>query len=140
LEFEEARCSLSELPRASEYILATPQGRPIDLHNLAARVIVPSLNKCAVCHVAEADHAKANHKFERDPSLPTWKGFYALRRGIATAVATVGNAMAAKSVLRHLNLATTTAHYIKSVPAEAVSAVDKVSELLQNTDGSGRPN
>jgi len=28
---------LAELPHSSEYILATPTGRPIDLHNLAAR-------------------------------------------------------------------------------------------------------
>ena len=67
-------------------------------------------------------------------------GFYALRRGIAAAVATVANARAAKSVMRHSNLATTTAHYINSEPAEAVRAVDKIGELFDNTNGSGRPN
>jgi hypothetical protein len=73
-------------------------------------------------------------------TLPEWMGFYALRRGIAAAVATLANAMAAKSVMRHSNLATTTAHYINSEPAEAVRAVDKTGELFDNTNGSGRPN
>jgi hypothetical protein len=40
------------------------------------------------------------------------QGFYALRRGIATALAEVDSAMSAKSALRHANMATTTAHYI----------------------------
>src|SRR4029077_5463944 len=71
---------------------------------------------------------------------PEWMGFYAFRRGIAPAVATLANAMAAKSVMRHSNLATTTAHYINSEPAEAVRAVDKIGELFDNTNGSGRPN
>jgi integrase len=111
---------LSATPRASDYILATPTGRPIDLHNLAARVIRPAL--------------------KRDPSLPKWRGFYALRRGIGTALADVDNALAAKSHLRHANVATTTAHYIKSVDAAAVRAVDKISVLFDNANGSGRPN
>ena len=63
-----------------------------------------------------------------------------LRRGIATALAEVDNAVAAKSHLRHANLATTTAHYIKSVDAAAVGGVDKISQLFDNTNGSGSPN
>jgi hypothetical protein len=69
-----------------------------------------------------------------------WRGFYALRRGIGTALAEVDNALAAKSHLRHANLATTTAHYVKSVDAAAVRAVDKISAPFDNTNGSGRPN
>jgi integrase len=131
---------LSEIPRTSEYILATPTGCPIDLHNLAARVIVPALERCVVCDKPESEHVKAEHEFRRDPSLPVWRGFYALRRGIGTALADVDNALAAKSHLRHANVATTTAHYVKSVDAAAVRAVDKISALFDNTNGSGRPN
>ena len=132
---------LSEAPRSSEYVLATPSGRPIDLHNLAARVIVPALDRCAVCHKSESEHAKTDHEFERDRSLPEWKGFYALRRGIATAVTDVDSSpVAAKSVLRHSNVSTTMAHYVKSVDAAAVRAVDKISVLFDNAGGSERPN
>jgi integrase len=130
----------ADLQRSSDYILATPSGRPIDLHNLAARVIVPSLRCCVVCRERESDHAKADHEFQLDPSMPVWKGFYSLRRGIGTALADVDNALAAKSVLRHANVATTTAHYVKSVDAAAVRAMDKISVLFDNTNDSGRPN
>jgi hypothetical protein len=100
---------------------------------------VPGLQLC-VCGKRESEHAKAGHAFERDASLPEWKGFYALRRGIGTALADVDNALAAKSVLRHSNVATTTAHYVKSLDAAAVRAMDKISVLFDNTNGSGRPN
>jgi hypothetical protein len=49
--------------------------------------------------------------------------------------------MAAKSAWRHANMATTTAHYVKSVDAAAIRGLDKVSALFDNTNGgSGRPN
>jgi hypothetical protein len=120
--------------------LASPSGRPIDLHNLAARVIVPALERCVVCHEPDSEHSKTDHEFNRDQSLPECKGFYALRRGIGTALASVDTALAAKSHLRHANLSTTIAHYIKSVDALAIRAVDKISVLFDNTNGSGRPN
>lgn len=135
---EALREILSEVPRSSDFILATPSGLPVDLHNLAARVIVPGLKRCTVCRKLESDHAKADHKFELDKSLPEWRGFYALRRGLATTLADVDTALAAKSVLRHSNIATTTAHYIKSLDPAAVRAIDKVSLLFDNA--SGRPN
>jgi integrase len=131
---------LSEMPRSSEFILATPSGKPIDLHNLAARAIVPALERCAVCQEPESNHAKAGHAFKRDPELPEWKGFYALRRGIGTALMDVDSAVAAKSVLRHSNVATTTAHYVKSVDAAAIRGMDKINALFDNGNGSARPN
>jgi integrase len=129
---------LSEAKRSSEYILATPTGRPIDLHNLAARTIKPVLERCVVCQ--ESKHKKTDHEFERDSSLPVWKGFYALRRGIGTALAHVDSPMAAKSALRHANMATTTAHYVKSVDAAAIRGLDKVSALFDNRGESGHSN
>jgi integrase len=129
---------LAVLPHSSEYILVTPSGRPIDFHNLAARVIVPGLNRCAVCRKPE--HKKTDHEFTRDVELPEWKGFYALRRGLGTTLADVDTAMAAMSALRHANMATTTAHYVKTVDAAAVRGLDKVSSLFDNTNASGRPN
>jgi integrase len=133
---EALRKILVELPRASEYILAVPSGRPIDLHNLAARTITPALKLCAVCRKPESEHPN-DHEFKR---LPEWRGFYALRRGIGTALADVDSAVAAKSVLRHSNVATTTAHYVKSVDAAALRAMDKIDMLFDNGNVSGRPN
>lgn len=134
------RVILDEMPRTGEFILAGPSGKPVDLHNLAARVIVPNLERCASCHEMKAKHSKADHEFERDKSLPIWCGWYALRRGCATLATSLDGALAAKSLLRHANIATTQAHYIKSVPAEAIRAVDKMSAMFDNVSASGRPN
>lgn len=130
---------LAETSRTSEFILATPSGKPVDLHNVAARVIVPRLERCAVCDKSAAEHedGKAGHSFAQ---LPAWRGFYALRRGLGTTATIVEADVAAKSLLRHSNIATTRAHYIKSVPAEAVRAVDKIDRLFDNQVVSARPN
>ena len=110
---EALRVILEETPRTSEYILATPSGKPVDLHNLARRIIAPTLDLCGACHKPQSKHEKADHEFRRDPLMPEWKGFYALRRGIATTLADVDTAVAAKSVLRHSNISTTAQHYVK---------------------------
>jgi integrase len=136
---EMLRTILSETPRSSEFVLATPTGCPIDLHNLAARSIVPSLKlcvDCAVCGKRESNHKNVDHEFQ----WLQWKGFYALRRGICTTATEVESDLAAMSLLRHANISTTRAHYIKPVDALAVSAVDKISGLFDNVNGSGRPN
>jgi integrase len=134
---EALRVILQEAPRASEFILATPSGKPVDLHNLARRVIVPALDICGACHKLHSTHEKADHEFKRDPLMPEWKGFYALRRGIATTLADMDNAIAAKSMLRHSNVSTTTAHYVKSIDAAAVRGISKVSALFEPL--AGRP-
>lgn len=120
-------------------ILAGPSGKPVDLGNLAARVVVPTLTRCGICKKAESDHEKATHKFERDETLPRWRGWYALRRGAGTHAYQI-EPMAAKSLLRHKNISTTTQFYVKSVDAAAVNAVDKMSALFDNQIASGRPN
>jgi hypothetical protein len=107
------------------------------LHNLAVRSIKLALERCVIGE--ESKREETGHEFGRDPSFPEWKGFYALRRGIGTALAAVDSPMAAKSVLRHPNIATTMAHYVKSVDAPTIRGLDKVSALFDNINGSGRP-
>jgi hypothetical protein len=81
------------------------------------------------------------HAFELDKSMPKWRGFYALRRGLGTLATSVEkNPIAAKGILRHSNVATTMRHYVKDVPSEAISAMDKIDALFNNAGGSGRPN
>ena len=132
---EALRVILDETPRTSEYILSTPSGKPVDLHNLARRVIAPALELCRVCHEIKTEHEKSDHEFDRDPSTVAWRGFYACRRGLGTALADLDSAVAAKSVLRHSNVATTTAHYVKSVDSSAIRAIEKVSVLFEPVDG-----
>lgn len=125
---------LAESRRDSGYILASPLGNPVDLHNLARRVVVPALAKCAECGEEEKEHASDGHEFKK---ILEWHGWYALRRGAATFVTSVTNSpLAAKSHLRHSNVATTMQYYIKSTPADALDAVEKMDALFQKSDNS----
>jgi integrase len=117
------------------HILSGPLGRPIDLHNLAARVVRPALSLCAECHKEKKGHPNG-HEFK---PLPEWRGWYALRRGAATLATQVESPLAAKGLLRHKNIATTQAHYIKDVPAETLRAAEKMDALFQAPSGQ-RPN
>jgi integrase len=114
-------------------ILRGPSGKPLDLHNLANRVVIPALRRCVACRKAEADHDGADHAFRLDTSLPRWHGWYSLRRGVATAVTALSkDSHAAKGLLRHSNVSTTERHYIKSVPGNTVEAMKKLEALCSD--------
>jgi integrase len=136
---ETLRDILGESRRESGYILASPLGKPVDLHNLASRVVIPTLSRCAECSKEEKEHDANGHEFKK---LLEWHGWYALRRGLATLAASLGHdsQLAAKSLLRHSNIHTTEQFYIKSVPADAVRAVEKMDALFQKSAGNVAPN
>jgi integrase len=93
-------------------ILRGERGKPLNLDNLARRVIRPALAKAGI----------------------KWNGWYAHRRGAGTLVTAVAKdeGMAAKGLLRHSNLSTTTAHYVKDVPRETQQAMLAIEKLFQN--------
>lgn len=126
---------LDKAARTSEYMLASPTGCVVDLHNLASRVIRPALAKCATCD--EQKHVASDHEYR---PIVEWHGLYAFRRGCATLATSLDSALAAKSLLRHSNIATTQAHYIKSVPAEALRAAEKMDALFEKTTANAVPN
>ncbi len=122
-------------------ILRGPSGKPLDLHNLGNRVVIPTLKRCGSCQQSKSEHGKADHDFQLDESLPKWHGWYSLRRGVATAVADLSNSLAAKGLLRHSSVSTTERHYIKDVPESTLQAM-KMLETLCNpcaTSGEGKP-
>jgi len=99
---------------------------PIDLDSFRKWVMLPTLNRCATCKRPETAHGEESvfhpsretkHKFVRDETMPTWKGWHAFRRGNATHLAkNFGNAHgveAASRVLRHSDSAVTANHYVK---------------------------
>jgi integrase len=111
-------------------ILRGPSGKPLDLHNLANRVVIPSLERCALCHKLKAEHGEATHDFEQDTSLPRWHGWYSLRRGVATAITGLSrDSHAAKGLLRHSSVSTTERHYIKDVPENTFQAMKQLEAL-----------
>lgn len=109
---EPLRRILDERRQAKGFILVGPKGKPMNLNNLAKRVIRPALVK---------------------KNIP-WAGWYTLRRGIGTLATALDSDLAAKGWLRHSNIATTRQFYIKDVPPETQRAAKKVGELF-SADG-----
>ena len=102
-------------------ILRGPSGKPLDLHNLANRVIIPTLKKAGVA----------------------WHGFYSLRRGVGTAATALSkDSLAAKGLLRHSSVSTTQRHYIKDVPETTLLAMKQLETLCnpRATEHDSKPN
>jgi integrase len=95
----------------SEWVFPNRANEPMEMGGYCKRVIVPILK---------------NKKI-------TWHGLYAGRRSAATLlVQLTGNAVASQYVLRHKNLATTTAFYVKPVQTAAVEGMRLMEESLAN--------
>lgn len=87
------------------------RGQPLNLNNLARRVIKPMLANV-------------------EPNPIEWRTWYALRRGIATVVSAVErDPNAAKGLLRHKDLTTTLRHYDKGTSEAVERAVRQIEKL-----------
>lgn len=97
---------------ASGWILrGALRGQPLNLNNLARRVIKPVLANV-------------------EPNPIEWRTWYALRRGIATVVSAVErDPNAAKGLLRHKDLTTTLRHYDKGTSEAVERAVRQIEQL-----------
>lgn len=106
--------------------------QPLDLHNLAARVIRPSLEKCATCKKSRLDHADESHAFTLDKtrSIP-WCGWHGFRRGLATNLHTLGaDDTDVQRILRHANVKVTQESYIKVESGVKRAAMNKLQKAL----------
>jgi hypothetical protein len=67
-----------------------------------------------------------------------WHGLYAGRRGTATLlVQLTGNAVASQYVLRHKNIATTQAFYVKPIRSEAERGLKLLETKLEERKNNG---
>jgi len=97
------------------------------MNNLLGRVILPALNRCAVCHKSENHHAKANHEYTRDARIPEWHGWHAARRGLGSNLYRLGVPdMVIQRILRHANVSTTATYYIKTAADDVRNAMAKL--------------
>jgi integrase len=113
-------------------IFQAGNGQPLNLDNIARRVIIPALSPCAVCKMQEDGHLPDGHSFERDSSLPLWHGWHAFSRGLATNLHTLGiDDKTIQAILRHSTIGLTQNIYIKSVNESQVSALDSLSEKFE---------
>ena len=121
-------------------MFAGSTGKPLNLENLARRVLAPALNRCAVCHQRKVDHGpRVEHAFERDESLPQWYGFHAFRGGSATAISAEQDPELASLMLRHSGTQVTERHYIKNssqdrraIAARRVLEIDRKRDKAAN--------
>lgn len=112
-------------------IFQAGNGSHLNLENLARRVIIPALSRCAVCRKAESEHKPEGHVFQLDKSLPRWHGWHAFRRGLATNLHQLGVAdKTIQAILRHSNVGLTMNIYVKTVAESQVTAMDALSEKL----------
>jgi integrase len=143
---EEHKLRAGKLAQPDLPIFQAGNGQPLNLDNLARRVITPALSRCTVCRKREDEHKADGHMFKRDESLPHWHGWHAFRRGLATNLHTLGvDDKTIQAILRHSNVGLTMNVYVKSVNESQVSAMDALSEKLGicndlATTRAGRPN
>lgn len=92
------------------YIFHGATGQPLRLENVFRRDIQPSLDKA---------------KLE-------WHGWHAFRRGLATNLYQLGAPdKTVQAILRHANVSTTMAYYVKPVAAESHSAMKKLERAFK---------
>jgi integrase len=88
-----------------DYIFHGETGKPLRLENVVRHAMRPALDKAGIA----------------------WKGWHAFRRGVGTNLHALGVPMQTiQSILRHSDIATTQALYVKTVSADAVRAMKKL--------------
>lgn len=118
---------------ASGLMFRGTNGRAINLDALVRDVIKPALRRCAICHRTEHNHRDADHAFEQDKSLPSWHGWHAFRRGLATNLRRLGvKDEVIQRILRHSNVAVTQKHYIKTLDQDVVAAMRLLERSVEN--------
>lgn len=111
-------------------MFANGKGRPANLNNTLNREILPVLNRC-VCGKIKSEHAGTRHEFKRDDKIPTWHGWHAFRRGLATNLYRLGvSDKIIQAILRHANVSTTMNIYVKTVSEDSIVAMHKLESVL----------
>ena len=131
LEAHRLRCGILADPPSP--IFQAGNGKPLNLDNLVRRHVLPALTRCSDCGKAKDQHLRETHAFELDKTLPSWHGWHAFRRGLATNLHKLGVAdKTIQAILRHSNMALTVNVYIKSVAEAEVNAMDALGVSLEN--------
>ena len=127
LEMHKLRCGNPQ----SGPIFANAVGKPLALGSVVNRTILPALNRCEHCGKPERDHRKADHEYKRDSRFPEWHGWHAARRGLGSNLYRLGVPdMVIQRILRHANVSTTAAYYIKTAAQDVRSAMAKLERNI----------
>jgi len=124
----------SDNPEAG-IMFKTRNDTPLSMNNLLNDQIQPALEVCAHCGEGEPGHARAAHEYHRDPSRPTWHGFHAFRRGLATNLHDLGvDDLTIQRILRHSDVSVTQRCYIKTLPEQTVNAMKQLERLVEQSE------
>ncbi len=101
------------------------------------RVILPTLNRCEVCHKPEGEcDQKIPHEYKRDASRPEWHGWHAARRGLGSNLYRLQvPEMVIQRILRHANVSTTATYYIKTAADDVKNAMAKLENNIRSRIG-----
>lgn len=128
------------LAQPSLPIFQAGNGQPLNLDNLARRVIIPALSPCAICRKQEGEHKREGHTFQRDKVFPLWHGWHAFRRGLATNLHALGvDDKTIQAILRHSNIGLTMNVYVKSVSESQMSAMNALSQNFETCNDLATP-
>ena len=113
-------------------IFATLDGKKaLRPNNVVNRMILPALSVC-VCGKRADEHVDADHEYERDMSLPEWRGWHPFRRGLGTNLHDLGvHIKTISKILRHKNSAITANLYVKTLDAQQIGAMHQLEVLVQ---------
>ena len=124
LALESHLARMAKLAQPGLPLFQAGNGKPLNLANVARRVIKPAIERCAQCHKPQLDHESDGHAFERDSSC-VWKGWHSFRRGLATNLHELGVPdRTIQAVMRHSNIKTTQNIYIQSRDESRSNAMD----------------
>ena len=119
------------------YIFAGERrGQPLNLANLARRVIIPSITRCSICRKTKFEcEVDAAHGFVLNTDIPSWRGWHAFRRGLASNLYALSVApKLIQAILRHSDARTTMQYYIQTSEAESRAAIEKLESMFPLTD------
>ncbi len=105
----------NDFPADGFIFTGAKMGRPLDLHNLANRIIRPALEKAALKKKSIA-----------------WCGWHGFRRGLATNLYELGvEPKTRQAILRHADVSVTEKHYVKPVSKVSAAAMAKFQRVLK---------
>jgi hypothetical protein len=110
------------------------------LDSMARRVIIPILNRCKHCGgLPGNEHLKSDHAYERDNSLPEWRGWHAARRGLALNLAALGVPdQVIQRILRRSSSSRVRESLFRPLSPDVTQAMDLLSrELNKKSDSLG---
>jgi integrase len=102
-----------------DYILSGERrGAPLNLANLARRVIIPALAE------SEDDNQKP----------PDWRGWHAFRRSLASNLYSCGvSPKVIQAIMRHSDMGTTLQYYVQTPDEESRAALQKIEDWIKIT-------